>query len=33
MEIWLASQVKELKYRLDICRAITGAHIEVYGRA
>ena len=33
MEIWLASQVKELKYRLDICRATTGAHIEVYGRA
>ena len=24
---------KELEYRLDICRATTGAHIEVYGRA
>ena len=22
-----------LEYRLDICRAKTGAHIEVYGRA
>jgi len=22
-----------LEYRLDICRAATGAHIEVYGRA
>ena len=22
-----------LEYRLDICRATTGAHIEVYGRA
>ena len=21
------------RYRLDICRATTGAHIEVYGRA
>jgi len=24
---------QELKYRLDICLATTGAHIEVYGRA
>ena len=24
---------QELEYPLDICRAITGAHIEVYGRA
>ena len=24
---------QELEYRLDICGAITGAHIEVYGRA
>jgi hypothetical protein len=25
--------LQELKYRLDICRATTGAHIEVYGCA
>jgi len=24
---------QELEYRLDICRATTGAHIEMYGRA
>jgi len=24
---------QELEYRLDICRATTGAHIEVCGRA
>jgi hypothetical protein len=24
---------QELEYDLDICRATTGAHIEVYGRA
>jgi hypothetical protein len=24
---------QELEYRLDNCRAITRAHIEVYGRA
>ena len=24
---------EELEYRSDICRATTGAHIEVYGRA
>ena len=24
---------QDLEYRLDICRATTGAHIEVYGRA
>jgi hypothetical protein len=24
---------QELEYRWDICRATTGAHIEVYGRA
>jgi hypothetical protein len=24
---------QQLEYRLDICRATTGAHIEVYGRA
>ena len=23
---------QELQYRSDICRATTGAHIEVYGR-
>ena len=23
---------QELEYHLDICRATTGAHIEVYGR-
>jgi hypothetical protein len=23
---------QELEYRLDICQATTGAHIEVYGR-
>jgi len=29
----LTNTWQELEYRLDICRAITGAHIEVYGRA
>jgi hypothetical protein len=29
----LISTWQELEYRLDICRATTGAHIEVYGRA
>ena len=24
---------QELEYRLDICRATKGVHIEVYGRA
>jgi hypothetical protein len=24
---------QELEYRLDICQATAGAHIEVYGRA
>jgi hypothetical protein len=24
---------QEFEYRLDICRATTGAHIAVYGRA
>jgi hypothetical protein len=24
---------QELEYRLDTCRATTGAHIEVYGHA
>jgi len=24
---------QELEYRLNICRATTGAHIQVYGRA
>jgi hypothetical protein len=24
---------QELEYNLDMCRATTGAHIEVYGRA
>jgi hypothetical protein len=24
---------QELEYRLDICRATTGAHTEAYGRA
>ena len=24
---------QEFEYRLDICRATTGAHIEVYGRS
>jgi len=29
----LINTLQELKNRLDICRATTGAHIEVYGRA
>ena len=29
----LINRWQELEYRLDICRATTGAHIEVYGRA
>jgi hypothetical protein len=29
----LTSTWQELEYRLDICRATTGAHIEVYGQA
>jgi hypothetical protein len=29
----LINKWKELEYRLDICRATTGAHIKVYGRA
>jgi len=29
----LINKWQELEYRLDICRATTGAHIEVYGRA
>jgi len=29
----LINTCQELEYRLDICRATTGAHIEVYGRA
>ena len=29
----LINMWQELEYRLDICRATTGAHIEVYGRA
>ena len=29
----LISTWQELEYRLDIYRATTGAHIEVYGRA
>jgi hypothetical protein len=29
----LINMWQELEYRLDICRARTGAHIEVYGRA
>jgi hypothetical protein len=29
----LINMWKELEYRLDICRATTGAHIEVYGRS
>jgi len=29
----LLSTWQELEYRLDICRATTGAHIEVYRRA
>jgi hypothetical protein len=29
----LTNTYQELKYRLDICRATTGAHIEVYGCA
>ena len=31
--IMLINTWQELEYRLDICRATTGAHIEVYGRA
>jgi hypothetical protein len=29
----LINMWKELEYRLDICRATTGTHIEEYGRA
>ena len=29
----LVNTWQELDLRLDICRATTGAHIEVYGRA
>ena len=29
----LLNMWQELEYRLDICPATTGAHIEVYGRA
>ena len=29
----LINMWQELEYHLDICRATTGAHIEVYGRA
>jgi hypothetical protein len=29
----LINMWKELEYHLDICRATTGAHIEVYGCA
>ena len=29
----LINRWQEPEYRLDICRATTGAHIEVYGRA
>jgi len=29
----LINMWQELKYRLDICQATAGAHIEVYGRA
>ena len=29
----LINTLQELEYRLDICRATTGAHIEVYGCA
>jgi len=28
----LINMWQELEYRLDICQATTGAHIEVYGR-
>jgi len=31
--IMLINTWQELEYRLDICRATTGAHIEVYRRA
>jgi len=31
--LMLIDKWQELEYRLDICRATTGAHIEVYGRA
>ena len=31
--VMLINTWQELEYRLDICRATTGAHIEVYGRA
>ena len=29
----LVNTWQELEYRLDICRATTRAHVEVYGRA
>ena len=31
--IMLLNTLQEVEYRLDICRATSGAHIEVYGRA
>jgi len=31
--IMLIKTWQELEYRLDTCRATTGAHIEVYGGA
>jgi len=31
--VTLINTWQELKYRLYICRATTGVHIEVYGRA
>jgi hypothetical protein len=29
----LINTLQQLEYRLDICRATTGAHTKVYGRA
>jgi len=31
--VMLINTWQELEYHLDICRATTGSHIEVYGRA
>jgi len=31
--LMLINMWQEREYRLDICRATTGAHIEVYGSA
>jgi len=32
-DFYARTYMRMLEYRLDICRATAGAHIEVYGRA